>query len=249
MNVVCAYVDTICSKKPRKKLRSSAEFFTPECRTVFCAWAREGGRSPRDIKFYRECRILASYSFIPSNLSSICIQEPFLYSRAILGQFHFMSCLLSGIHFRSVAVVVCNIFRRKRIPSFAFNRNLSFKAFNAVLNKSRFLRENVGIFARPKCLWNAKEGGGGMKGDFAQRNPRTPSVTRSIFEKPTRWNFGHYAGSGCKFVPESHFVSSFMPIICILSPPMQFPFPGTAAARETPNKISGQGLDSWKSKV
>ena len=160
-----------------------------------------------------------------------------------------MSCLLSGIHFRSVAVVVCNIFRRKRIPSFAFNRNLSFKAFNAVLNKSRFLRENVGIFARPKCLWNAKEGGGGMKGDFAQRNPRTPSVTRSIFEKPSRWNFGHYAGSGCKFVPESHFVSSFMPIICILSPPMQFPFPGTAAARETPNKITGQGLDSWKSKV
>ena len=157
-----------------------------------------------------------------------------------------MSCLLSGIHFRSVAVVVCNIFRRKRIPSFAFNRNLSFKAFNAVLNKSRFLRENVGIFARPKCLWNAKEGGGGMKGDFAQRNPRTPSVTRSIFEKPSRWNFGHYAGSGCKFVPESHFVSSFMPIICILSPPMQFPFSGSGSARETPNKISGQGLRSWK---
>ena len=138
-----------------------------------------------------------------------------------------MSCLLSGIHFRSVAaVVVCNIFRRKRIPSFAFNRNLSFKAFNAVLNKSRFLRENVGIFARPKCLWNAKEGGGGMKGDFAQRNPRTPSVTRSIFEKPSRWNFGHYAGSGCKFVPNPTLYLHLCPLFAFY--PLQCNSPSRA---------------------
>ena len=51
---------------------------------------------------------------------------------------------------------------------------------------------------------------------------------------------------GCKFAQESHFVASFMAIICILSPLMQFPFSPSGSPRETPNKITGQGPRSWE---
>ena len=65
-----------------------------------------------------------------------------------------------------------------------------------------------------------------MKGDFAQRNPRTPSVTRSIFEKPSRWNFGHYAGSGCKFVPNPTLYLHLCPLFAFY--PLQCNSPSRA---------------------
>ena len=79
------------------------------------------------------------------------------------------------------------------------------------------------------------------------KQPRTPSVTRGQYSKRRAVETPViFFRPGCKFGRESHFVASFMPIICILSPPMQFPFSGSGSARETPNKISGQGLRSWK---
>ena len=110
----------------------------------------------------------------------VLIYHLFVFT-AIRGQFH--SCLLSAMYFPGSARL-SNIFPWKRISSFDFTRNLSLEAFNAFLNKSRFGRENVRIFARPKCLLECKRRpgmmGGGMKGSFAQRNNPEPRLSPAV---------------------------------------------------------------------
>ena len=145
-----------------------------------------------------------------------------------------------------------NIFPWKRISSFDFTRNLSLEAFNAFLNKSRFGRENVRVFCSSEMSFGMQkkagdDGGWHERQLCTTKQPRTPSVTRGQYSKRRAVETPViFFRPGCKFGRESHFVASFMPIICILSPPMQFPFSGSGSARETPNKISGQGLRSWK---
>ena len=212
--------------------------FSLEWRTRFCA---RGGRHGA-LTFIERAAFSGELPILLcSNLSSICIQSPFR------DNFISVSWLLSTIYFPGVAVC-CNILPLKRISSFGFNRNLSFfKAFNAFLNKSRRKCED---FCSSEMSFGAAKEGGGWWG---------------LAWKPTLHNESLSLGSklnirkgkaellkprslcpGCKFAQESHFVASFMAIICILSPLMQFPFSPTGSPRETPNKISGQGPRSWE---
>ena len=138
------------------------------------------GGSPRGINFYRERRIFGT-SFL---FFYVLIYHLFVFT-AIRGQFHF--CLLPfKRHLFSGRSSMLQHFTLKRISSFDFNRNLSFKAFNAFLNKSRFRGENVKIFARPKCLLVQQKKVGDDGGWHESRLCTTKvchSAQSSIFEK------------------------------------------------------------------
>ena len=114
-----------------------------------------------------------------------------------------------------------------------------------------------GFLLVPNVFWNAKEEGGGwwrVAWKAALHNPvchssaklKRLNIRKGELLKLRSLCLAACASHGCKFGQECYFVASFMPIICILSPPLQFPFSATDSAGETPNKISGQGSRSSK---